>query len=70
MASVPAVPAVGLQGVDPGTRTDEAIGRVEAMTSSAAAISAVLQFVEGFARIYRFSGKLPSRQKLTCQRSS
>ena len=32
--------------------------------------TAVLQVVESFARIYRFSGKLPSRQKLTCQRSS
>ena len=49
---------------------DGAVGSAAAMTSSAAAIRAVLQVVEGFARIYRFSGKLPSRQKLTCQRSS
>ena len=49
---------------------DSGAGSAVARTSSAAATRAVLQVVGGFARIYRFSGKLPSRQKLTCQRSS
>ena len=49
---------------------DGATGSAAAMISRTAAMRAVLQIVEGFARIYRFSGKLPSRQKLTCQRSS